>query len=111
MLGGLGTPLPNKTWSLTVSPFTAPGTNQQPCPQALALGLPDSGVAWDAPSGPFLTLSRCSRQSTPGHTFISALLCPAPYAPRGTQGAENKVMPQLPSSVQALSTHLTFPPI
>ena len=109
MLGGLGTPLPNKIWSLTMSPFTAPSTNQHPCPQALAPGLPDSGVAWAAPSGPFLTLSRCSRQSTPGHAFISALLCPLPS--RGTQGTENTVVPQLPGSVQALSTHLTFPPV
>lgn len=95
---GLGTPLPNKTWSLTVSPCAAPGTAQHPCP--------DSGVAWDAPLGPFLALSGCSRQSTPRHMFISALLCPLPS--RGTQGAESKAVPQLPSSVQALSTHLTL---
>ena len=89
-MGGLGTPLPNKTWSLTVSPWAAPGTDQLPCPQGLAPGLPDSGVAWDAPSGPFLTPSRCSGQSTPGHTFISALPL---TLQRGTQGAENKVCP------------------
>lgn len=73
------------------------------CPSTPAQTL---GLAWDAPLGPFLALSGCSRQSTPRHMFISALLCPLPS--RGTQGAESKAVPQLPSSVQALSTRLTL---
>ena len=74
-----------------------PGTAQHPCP--------DSGVAWDAPSGPFPALGGCSRQSTPGHTVISAL---PRTLQRGNQGAENEAVPQLPSSVQALPTSLTL---